>query len=114
MVVTQFYDLAKWLPGARSPTFSSRGAAWRWRGWSFRFLVAAFRYGPLAGGDMVFRVATTAVVDLCATFAAAGVGAGPAGGARIAAPQRAGGAGRVRAWCCCSPAGFSIDTIRPS
>jgi ABC-type transport system involved in multi-copper enzyme maturation permease subunit len=66
MVVTQFYDLAKWLPAAIA-YFFELGAALALAGIVISFLVAAFRYGPLAGGDMVFRVATTAVVDLART-----------------------------------------------
>ena len=52
----------------RSPISSSWAPrCWRSAGIVISFLIAAFRYGPLAGGDMVFRVATTAVVDLLRT-----------------------------------------------
>jgi hypothetical protein len=66
MVVTQFYDLARWLPGAIA-YFFELGAALALAGLVISFLVAAVRYGPLEGGDMVFRVATTAVADLART-----------------------------------------------
>ncbi|HEX4144886.1 MAG TPA: ABC transporter permease [Pirellulales bacterium] len=66
MVVTQFYNLADWLPKAIA-YFFELGAALTLAAIVISFLVAAFRHGPLAGGDIVFRVATTAAVDLART-----------------------------------------------
>jgi len=66
MVVTQLYDLASWLPGAIA-YFFELGAALALAAIVISFLISAFRYGPLAGGDIVFRVATTAVADLART-----------------------------------------------
>ena len=66
MVVTQIYDFAKWLPGAIA-YFFELGGALALAGIVISFLIAAFRYGPLEGGDLVFRVVTTAVADLLRT-----------------------------------------------
>ena len=95
MVVTQFYDLAKWLPGAIA-YFFELGAALALAG--DRRFVSGCRVPlrPLAGGDMVFRVATTAAVDLARTSPRRVWALAAVGDSGIAAPQRAGRAGRVR------------------
>jgi ABC-type transport system involved in multi-copper enzyme maturation permease subunit len=63
MVTTQFYDFATWFPAA-VVYFFELGAALAASGLLICYLVTAFRYGPLAAGDIVFRVTTTALVEL--------------------------------------------------
>ncbi|HEY3963082.1 MAG TPA: hypothetical protein VGM05_00905, partial [Planctomycetaceae bacterium] len=66
MVLTEIYNFAAWLPLAALHFILMAGLLTIAAG-GISFLIMAFRYGPLVGGDMTFRVATTALAELAHT-----------------------------------------------